>query len=394
MVGGNQVQRFDVIVVGAGPGGAMTAKELAAKGFKVLLLDKQVFPRYKVCGGAVSAKAQELLDFPLEEVSLNSVRQAHLGVYRSISAEVELDSPFIYMVMRAEFDQRLVQSAINQGVEFRAGEEFRTLTRTGDGVAVQTSVSAYQARFVVGADGVYSTVRSELNLGWQPRWGFALEGEYSLQANNLSGVSDWPDIDLGFPEHGYCWLFPKGDTLSIGLGTFAPHLPEAKAKLAGYLDSKGLSGLQPSMLRGYPLPADGAVRKRLHSDLGLVVGDAAGLADPLTGEGIYFALRSGQIAAEELGQALNADRTDLKEYSARIYQEITKDLRRGERLAPILFKHSEFLVKLLVGKPERGRLLINVVYGKLSYQALWAIILKRLARKGWRKCTGWLPRAK
>ena len=180
MVGG-QVQKFDVIVVGAGPGGAMTALELAAKGFQVLLLDKQHFPRYKVCGGAVSAKAQELLDFPLEELSLNSVCRAHLGVYRGISAEVELETPFIYMVMRDKFDQRLVQSAINKGVEFRTGEDFRTLERKAEGVVVHTGKGAYLAGFVVGADGVYSGVRQQLNLGWKPRWGFALEGEYSVK---------------------------------------------------------------------------------------------------------------------------------------------------------------------------------------------------------------------
>ena len=169
-------------------------------------------------------------------------------------------------------------------------------------------------------------------------------------------------------------------------------MPEAKEKLASYLESKGLSSLQPDLLKGYPLPADGAVRKTLHSELGLVVGDAAGLADPLTGEGIYFALLSGKIAAEELAVALAAGHRDLKGYSRRIYREITKEFRRAERLAPILFNHSEFLVKLLVGKPDRGRLLIDVVYGKLSYQALWSIILTRLAKKGWRKCTGWFSK--
>lgn len=369
----------------------MAAITLAKRGYQVLLIEKQALPRYKACGGAVSAKTQELLDFPLAEICEEEIFQAQIGVLGGSVAEVGLDEPFLYLVQRTRFDQRLVKDAIAQGVNFKDQAEFKSLVADGNSLVVTTSENTYRTRFVIGADGAMSAVRGQLGIKWKPQLGIALEGEYPVG----EGRSGWPPgtlaIDLGYPGHGYSWVFPKGDSLSIGLGTFSRTLPGAKDMLDSYLKAKGFAGLKPEILRGHPIPADGARKKILHSRWGVAIGDAAGLVDPLTGEGIYYAILSGKIAGEEIAEALQTGSRNLQHYSERIYLEIAKDLRSGARLALLVFKYPETLVKLLVGKPARGKLLLNVIYGQENYKSLILQVLRMIGHKVWRKLVSWIP---
>lgn len=376
---------FDAIVVGAGPGGAMTAITLAEGGHRVLLLEKQQLPRHKPCGGALSAKVGEFLDFPAASLSKSAVRRARLGILGGTPVKINYGTPFMHVVDRAEFDHHLVRLAAVKGVTVREGEAFQSLEESGGCVMVKTVMGKYKARFIVGADGAHSAVRARLGLAWKPLLGIALEGEYRVEGRINGLDADCCVFDLGHPESGYSWIFPRGPSLSVGLGTFRPALPGAKELLKLYLEAKGLDSLCPSTLRGHPIPCDGAVKKKLHTKIGVLVGDAAGLVDPLTGEGIYYALLSGKIAGEELAKALSSRTGDLSGYSRRVNSQITRKLKGGARIASLVYRYPEYIVKLFDAQPEMGRILLDTICGKASYnslilQLLASVLLKEISR--------------
>ncbi|HEX3030634.1 MAG TPA: NAD(P)/FAD-dependent oxidoreductase [Bacillota bacterium] len=330
------------------------------------------------CGGAVSLKASDLLPFTLESVSTNAVYRARIGMAGGPATDIIYAEPLIHLVNRREFDFRLIKAAANLGVEVHENETFQSLEETAGGCIVHSDKDRYVTGFIVGADGVLSRVRGYLNLKWKPLLGITLEGEYPIAHNSHSWSDDGVSIDLGHVEKWYGWIFPKDNILSVGLGTFCPKYPGMKDLLEEYLTLKGLGSVKPQILQGFPIPADGAVKKMLHGKLGLVVGDAAGLVDRFTGEGIYYALLSGKIAGEVMSEALEQGRQDLSGYSRRVYSEITKKLRSGARLATLVYKFPRQAVELVIARPELGQTLLEAVYGKQSYNQLYLSLLQGL----------------
>lgn len=362
------MESYDVIVIGSGPAGSMAAKTIANQGYEVLLLEKQPLPRYKPCGGAVAVKSQKLLSFPLDYLSKNEVNRCQLYILGKPLEEISFTTPFLHLVDRTEFDNYLVRSAMAEDVKVRDNEGFTELDFSSGCGIVKTNKAKYKTKFIVGADGALSTVRPQLGLKWKPVLGIALEGEYPV-----IGQHPWPPgsviVDLAWSDNnnGYSWIFPKSDYLSIGLGTFSSKLPGIKSRLENYLKYRGLEKLKPTILKGHPIPANGNVQRILHSERGVVVGDAAGLVDPLTGEGIHYALLSGKIAGEEIATALSLGKRELGEYSRKINNAISKKLKTAARLSGLVFSHPGILKKLLTSDPELGKLFLSVVYGNQSY---------------------------
>ena len=149
---------YDVIVVGAGPAGATCARICAREGLKTLLLDKETFPRQKPCAGAVSAQALSLLDFPLPD---DVIEKECFGVqirYHDRSIVVRKKERIAVLVSRDRFDRVLADKAVESGVQFLMGEKVVDDIETGDAVSVSTDKGRYEARFLIGADGIHSRV--------------------------------------------------------------------------------------------------------------------------------------------------------------------------------------------------------------------------------------------
>jgi len=309
------VRDFDVIVVGAGPAGCGAAYDLASAGRKTLLLDKAVFPRIKPCAGALTIKAVRALPFDVSPIVRRSCAAMKLSLGES-SRTLGNGESVAVMTVRQEFDEYFVRQCVGRGVTFCCGHRLIALARNDFGWDVQTTAGTFRGKFLIGADGANSQVRKLLSPKNPLRFGVALE---TCIPTNRAGDYEM-EFDFRPIDHGYAWIFPKHDHLNVGLYTLNPTLPQAREKLERFvLQKTGRRITGP--IHGHKIPFNGRAFQQRWDDACLV-GDAAGMIDPFLGEGIYNALRGGQLAAEAILRAGLAGRAD---FSAAI-GEINRDL--------------------------------------------------------------------
>ncbi len=378
----------DVVVVGAGPAGATAALVLARAGVDVALLDRAPLPRDKTCGGGVVARALDALppgvELPVER-RLGRVESRFVDA--GVAVTVERDTPLVHMARRAPLDQALAEAARAAGAALRAPCALQRVGLRPDHVALETSGGALRARFLVAADG--ATGLAARAAGWtEPLASVpALDAEVAVRPRLLAEFTDRARFDLGVPPGGYGWVFPKADHLSVGVGVFARGGAGRRLRdeLGRYLEAVGLGEGRLLRVRGAPIP----VRPRPHAARGrvLLAGDAAGLADPLTGEGISLAIRSGRLAAEALLAVRLDPAAAARAYRAALRRHILGDLRIARGLAWVLYRRPG-LARGLV--PRLGQLageaLTEVVAGRRTYRALvgsgraWRRLLAALAQ--------------
>lgn len=307
------MQHYDVIIVGGGPAGSSCAWALQSSGLKVLILDKSPFPRDKVCAGWITPQVPQLLGLDLDDYQQRHTLQPFRGFRTGMLGKALLTTDYgdtvSYGILRREFDTYLLERS---GADLQLGESVSTLTHSQDQWWVNT---AYTAPMLVGAGGHFCPVAKHLN----PKAGtakqeqsetvFAQEMEFKLSPQQLSHCSipaHMPELYF-LPElDGYGWCVRKGSYLNIGLGRTDNHqLAKYVARFRTFLLQQGkLPQDIPERFRGhaYRLASLRKHRRLLH-DGAMLIGDAAGLAYPQSGEGIYCAIKSGLLAAETIRQA-------------------------------------------------------------------------------------------
>jgi geranylgeranyl reductase family protein len=340
------IPTFDVVVVGAGPAGSSCATRLAAAGLHVALVDREAPPRYKTCGGGLVWKARRRLPAPFEQAAGHIVerecRTAELHLHDAdLSFRVEREQPLVSMTMRAELDQWLAAEAVAQGAELLApyqvlgGQALEDRARGAPaGLEIATDRGTLHTRFAVAADGVGS--RLARSLGWSPpgRVAAALESEIAVPRADLERFAA-ARFDFGTVEAGYSWVFPKRRHLSIGCLTTRRGPVRLRAHLEEYLQRLGLQPLHRSD-HGYAIPLRPR-RGPLARRGVLLVGDAAGLADPLTGEGISWALLSGELAARAIVEQPTDPEAAGRLFGASLRREVLSELAVARRLARLLY---------------------------------------------------------
>jgi geranylgeranyl reductase family protein len=288
------VERFDAIVVGAGPAGSATAIRLAREGAHVLLADRARFPRDKPCGGGLTGRAVRELPVDVTPVVEDVVHAFEVRFGYRKRFERRSEEPLVLMTQRRRLDAFLVEQAAGAGADFRDGVTVEGLTVGPDGASLQVGGAAVHGRVLIAADGVNGRIARDAGLGGGILYGIALEGNGPLP----DGQAGRATIEVGIVPGGYGWVFPKADHANYGVGGWAAEGPRLRAHLHRLCAEHGVDDTKLTGLQGRRLP----IRITTSAARGpvLLVGDAAGLVDPLSGDGIYEALVSARLAAEAI----------------------------------------------------------------------------------------------
>jgi geranylgeranyl reductase family protein len=356
---------YDVAIVGAGPAGAFAAYLLAQRGLRVLLLDKAQFPRDKVCGGGISQKTIQLLDFDIAPVVQKRVVGAYL-TYQNVDTVVkDLDDHTGACTLRRDFDSFILDRAIAQGATFRSDANFEGVAVGSDVVDVRTSVGAYRARYLFGADGVFSQVRRHCFPPDLVRYAPCVEALVYVDEKIIAQYRDRVLFDFGGMENGYGWIFPKRDHLNAGVFSIFPS-PNIKTALRAFLARyRSLQTYSSITLLGHAIPLKNT-RGQFQRENIWLLGDAAGFAESFYGEGIYFALKSAALAARALTEAF--DQPHSREYTRYVNRDLTPDLKYSELNARLFFLRQHFGFYRMVRDPQVSSNFAELITGGVSHR--------------------------
>ncbi len=350
---------WDAIIVGAGPAGASAAYFLGEAGLHALVLERESLPRDKPCGGAVPRSALARFPFrfePVIEDAVTTVRYAWLAEERTMTLP---DAPVV-MVRRREFDAHIlaharadVRDRTAAAEAFAEGDTIRVCAEDG---------TTFAGRYLLIAEGSTGTLAARLGLAFgRPR-------APTLQANvpMAQAAGDWRGTALfqfGALPGGYIWAFPRRGSLSVGIVEFRPGRRPLRKALESEMARLGIA-TDGVRWRGHPLPVF-AGRRALGQGRILLLGDAAGLVDPLLGEGIRYAIRSGQIAADVVRHGLRADA-----YSQRVAREMGRSLQRAREIAGLFYRFPRLAYRIATRDGRGTRWMTDVLAERSDYVSI------------------------
>ncbi|UCD70691.1 MAG: NAD(P)/FAD-dependent oxidoreductase [Syntrophobacterales bacterium] len=374
---------YDVIIVGAGPAGSTTARLCAKKGLRTLLIEKDRFPRYKPCGGYLSPRVLRELDFDIGGVIESSISEMKLTFRLKDPFSIVSQDPIGYVVMRESFDHLLCRKAQDEGADLYEGRRVVGFQEDMEGVDVSIKGGeSVRCRYLVGADGARSIVAQSLRGGVMRRAGVAFQGE-----GRLAGVKQrrWSfvHLDFGGVPYGYGWIFPKGSVVSTGIGVLFPskgvNLKSRFERFIGCVDY--IKGMNMERTCFYPLPVFSAEDLPVSKGRVLLVGDAANLIDPMTGEGISYTVRSGKMAGEAIVSAIKGDQKGISRYREALECTLFQDLTVALKLAKAVYRFPKLTYNVLKSNKNLGLLYLNILAGNAHYDAFSREMVEGIRRR-------------
>lgn len=362
-------QSYDAIIVGAGPAGATLAYELARRGIGVLVLEKERLPRYKCCAGGVTSKAAKLLDFDISEVVEDAIHEVSFTFNLGNSYLGQHNQPLIYTVMRDVFDHLLIQRARQLGAALMDGWKVTKVQVSADWVEISTADNVFRSRLVVGADGAYSIVAKELGMTKSIEYLVGIESEIVVPEAELAKWKSRVQIDLGCIPGGYAWVFPKRNHLSVGAGCVAAKAKHLERHHWKFLESLSIGSHTITRSSSHLIPTCRKGRI-VWQDKALLLGDAAGFSDPLTGEGIYNAIRSAQLAAPVIQDSLLSGKGGLPDYQQVVERKIVSELGIARRLSKLFVRFPRLAFGMLDRSDGTWRAMCNLMLGEMDYAAV------------------------
>ena len=373
---------FDLIVVGSGPAGAAAAHEGRKAGLSVALVDKAKFPRNKLCGGLFTGRSEtamsEIFGLAIDPEIFLTTDHIRFSSNGEVLADIR-NAPPMHLMMRRVFDARLNKAALDAGAEAFTGDGAQAIDSNK-----LTLKSGRELTFkcLIGADGVSSTIAKLLfGRSFNPETiGFGLEIESPLSETRDNAV----EVDFDAATWGYGWAFPKRKSVTVGVGGINSRNESMKANMAAYVSQTESDG--DLRYKGQYLPF-GDYRRLPGKDNILLAGDAAGLVDPITGEGIALAMESGALAAQSVATAIAASRpeTAFSEYQTAI-KPIQKGLDQARAWRLVIFPEAThpYFIKAFARGSELQMKYLDLLAGKASYDDLRGAFLQRIPKLAWR----------
>jgi geranylgeranyl reductase family protein len=366
---------FDVIISGCGPAGSILGYLLAENNISVLILEKAIFPRKKICAGGIQHRALKLIPFDVSPV----IEKTIYGIYFSLANKDIIhkknEDPIIYTVERAIFDNFLAGKAGSSGCLIQYGDGLADYEVLDDYVAVQTGKSSYKAKILVGADGVRGAAHKKItgNNKFHKIIGYETEIEYGTgdftlkdRTGNFFDFKDSVRLDFNGVKKGYGWIFPKNAGLSCGVGAPAANAPKTKKYFKLFLSEFCTQDIK-ILAHGIP------VRKSNTPYCGnrvLAVGDAACFGDGFTGEGLYNAIKSSIIAAQCIKNALQKSDFTFSDYFKLIETDICRDIKISLMLTKVFYSSVFLFYNLLKKNDNYFHACCRILRGERSYKEI------------------------
>jgi len=358
---------FDVIVAGSGPAGATTAYRLARAGLSVLILERDKLPRYKPCGGGISLKIDRILDTDIKDFVEATVFGAYFSHGQKEGTHLMSEQPIAYMVMRDKLDTHLTCEAVKAGATLLTENKVQGIAAAKNGYEVFTKDSVFTGRYVVGADGVNGAVRRFIYPNTVRTIAASIEAEIEVDQSVIDKHSNYVHIDFGVIPYGYAWVFPKKNMLSVGIAGFRGVVKRPKEFFDKFIKGHNtLSGISEFTYKGYPLPL---FRNQQNLTKGGVIltGDAGNLVDPFFGEGIYYAVRSAQLASSVICDSIRNGSNDLSRYDKLLSNEFYPEFRAAQKVSQFVYACPRVWFDILSERTELAEKYYNVLRGSNSY---------------------------
>ena len=367
----------DCIVVGAGPAGATVAYHLAQQGHSVLVLEKARLPRFKPCSGAVSPSIAQWFDVDFAPVINREVTAIRYTWKLGDPVEAKLPGrSALWIVERDRFDQFLLEQAQAKGASVQDDTPVTGLNFAGDRWQVHTASGSFEATYLVAADGAEGPMAGWLKRSpGKTRTAALLNLPVSAERAQIGA-----NFEFGQLKNGCLWNFPGSASFSLGACNLRGgdlKTADAKALLAQYAASFGVEA-EAGTYTVHPLKIwDG--NAPLHAQQALLVGDAAGVADPLTAEGIRPSILSGVKAAEAIAQALAGNKEAIAAYSQILQAELGADMQWAQRIAGVFYRMPGVGYRIAIKRPSATARLGQLLVGELHYSDIANKVIKRLS---------------
>lgn len=371
---------YDVIVVGLGPAGAIAAYELSRRGHRVLALERSSLPRGKICGGALTVRAASLIPFDISSEIEQTIQGVRFDFCGKDPFMIETAEPVASTVSRDRFDFLLASEAEAAGAVLCDETEVVEWKERDGEIAVRTQHDGWRCRYLIAADGLNGLIRRG---GGLPGGAVGVESEIPYQGAEHEDHS-LMQVDLGSAPHGFGWRLPKRDHHATGVSGADRKVKSAGELYGQFIENQGIlkeaSGQQVSIFQR----ASFSEGTPLHERGVLWVGDAAGLIDPLSGDGIYYALLTGLIAAEVISNNLKGKEEGLSAYTARVWAETAEEFRAARRFARLFHRWPETSYRFLKSRKWVAELYFEVLRGRERYDHIWPIVRREWLRFAWR----------
>ena len=367
--------KYDVVVIGAGPGGIAAAHNLINKKISCLLIDKQKFPRNKLCAGGITHKTFELMkklelsdSFNIE----NSIVSEGASLYLEYEHIADIETKGLtYLVDRFEFDDYLVSQYKKKGGELLEGSRVSKID-TKERIITLEDEEEIEFKYIIGADGAAGFTKTLVDKDYRAN-GFCLQievnrDEFNYESNNMS-------LYYGVIPQGYGWIFPKKNTLTIGFGGNYDKKLNYHQEFERFLNNLGIKSNR-NEFKGAFLPFGEYIKNPVNEDKNiLLVGDAAGFVDPITGEGIYFAMESGIKASDIIAEALIKNNHEILDKYHEEISNITRNISKGAKIKKLIYKFRKPIFTAMKNK-KIGSLIFNDCLYESNYDLLEVVFHK------------------